>query len=55
VHWFDFVFVLGREAFFFFGRPAEEAAQVLWDGLSNSGDVAVIHIVFAAAAHLRQY
>jgi hypothetical protein len=34
VHSFDFVFVLGRGAFFFFGQPAEEAALVLWDGLS---------------------
>jgi hypothetical protein len=31
---FEFVFVLGRGACFFFGRPAEEAALVLRDGLS---------------------
>jgi hypothetical protein len=31
---FEFVFVLGRGACFFFGRLAEEAALVLRDGLS---------------------
>jgi hypothetical protein len=46
VHRFDFVFVLGRGAFFFFGQPAEEAALVLWDGLSATMEMSLSSVSF---------
>jgi hypothetical protein len=43
---FDFVFALGRGACFFFGRPAEEAALVLQDGLSATMEMSLSSELF---------
>jgi hypothetical protein len=46
VHCFDFVFVLGRGAFFFFCQPAEEAALILQDGLSATMEMLLSSVSF---------